>query len=384
MSYIIVHFLIFSFVPCVLHYTYRSHCISINSDFRFNSSLKWNIPLIVSIIIYSLIIGFAYNTGVDYHHYYEYYVSSVRGRFDYWGEGREIGFQYLIKTLSSISESPAVFFIICSLLNNYAWVKVSSLFGKASWLVMFMLYITLFPLSMNLYRQYMAMAFLMIAFSLLMKRELPFNMKGWDIKITLFLIVLAFFFHTSSIAGLVMYFICYCCRNLNIHRMLLICIVLLTTFLSDTLLVSAFEQFNMIVETFQTVSNKGYGFEEMVDTQWDESRMKYVLMMIHIVYIWYADKVLKVNSKSRFLLYTMVFYFILLPISMQEIMLRIRTYLSPFMAIGIALTLYYSLNQKFNKASIPYPLLFASIVDFSYVIYNLYNLGELFPLKYLD
>lgn len=382
MWYLIVHLFVFSLVPCVLHYSYRSHSLSNSSN--FNSTLKWSIPLILSILTYSLIIGFAYNTGEDYTLYYEYYVSSVRGQFDDWGERREIGFQYLVKSLSSISESPALFFILCSLLNNYAWVKVSSLFGKASWFVMFMLYIILYPLSMNLYRQYMAIAFLLIAFSLLMKRELSFNMKGWDIKIILLLIALAFFFHTSSIAGLVMYFLGYCCRNANINKILLICIVLLTTILSDTLLVSAFEQLNLIVETFQAVSNKGYGFEEMVDTQWDESRMKYVLMIIHIVYIWYADKVLKANSQSRFILYLMVFYFILLPISMQEIMLRIRTYLSPFMAIGIALTLYFNVNQKYKKVSIPYPLLLASIVDFSYILFNLYNLGELFPLKYLD
>ena len=103
-------------------------------------------------------------------------------------------------------------------------------------------------------------------------------------------------------------------------------------------------------------------------------------MVIHLNYVWYADKVLKATNGSRFLFYAMVLSFILIPISLQEILLRIRIYMAPFMSISIALTLYYNIKQK--GLGINIPLIFAFIVDLAYICFNLYNLGEFFPLQY--
>lgn len=380
MWYVIFHLILFSFVPFALKQTFKSPQFNIAMVGEHYVSMKWNGLLVCGIIIYSVFVGFAYDTGQDYWHYYDHYISSVYGLSDWWGSGREVGYQYLIQKLAMVFSSPAAFFVLCALFNNFAWANVSSLFGKASSVVMWLLYLNLYPLSMNLYRQYIAMAFLIIAYCVVTRKNYSFRLKDKANCFFIILLLLAFLFHTSSIAGMFLYFLCFLLCRININKWILLGSVAIVSISANTILVGAFEQFNIIVQSFQTISGKGYEFEEMLDTQWGESRMIYVLMVIHLIYVWYADKVLKATNGSRFLFYAMVLSFILIPISLQEILLRIRIYMAPFMSISIALTLYYNIKQKGLGSNIP--LIFAFIVDLAYICFNLYNLGEFFPLQY--
>lgn len=382
MGYVLYYVLVFSIIPTALYVSCKKGGIKCFNTVEHLQKNKNSLSLIIGILIYSVLLGVTYDTGVDYHFYHDFYKSEVRGVFDLWGSGREFGYRTLVSFLANIFDSHVAFFMLCAFFNAFVWVKVCRMYGAAASCIMIVWYVYMFQLSLNLYRQYMAMALLMFAF------YVYFTNDSTKIKLTLrkyiivvLLIILAFLFHTSSLIGASLIVACYCLKGVKINKWCVIALIIATTVSSRTLLNVFFNSMNSIVLMSQSVTGKGYEFEGILDSQWDESRMLYMLMLVHIIYVWYADKIFKNNNNHlKFLYITMCFAFIIMPLTHQEILLRIRIYLMNIVTISVGVMIYYYFRNKNGLRH--FPLFIAGIIDLSYFLYNLYNQGMAFPLEF--
>lgn len=366
-----------------VYYTYKHHSIlPRNMGVIIYKDSYFHIWILVSITVFSIAMAFTYNTGQDYHYYYDYYKAVAGGHHDTWGEGREIGYQTLVGILSKISKLPSTFFFFCSFLNLYVWVKIGSLYGRASSAILFVWFLLMFPLSLNLYRQYIAMALFMFVYFLYIsngKNNIIFEKKC---LLLLSLLVLVFFFHSSSLIVIPYISILLVVSKFNISKWWLIALLIFVTIASDTLLSQYLLSLDEAAILFRDLSSKGYELEDMGKTQWDTSRMLYIIMIIHVIYIWFADKHMKKNSHLTFLFYAMVLSFILMPLTRQEILLRLRLYIDNFMVIGLALTIFFNFRNGIMKKN---AVLAAAItVHFLYICYNMYIMGIAFPLTFKD
>lgn len=317
MEYVLYYLFVFLLIPTAQYIKYKNSSNNILYLGVNFPKYKSNIFVGFCILIYSILLGITYNTGQDYWHYYDHYNSDLRNAYDLWGSGREVGYRWLISLLSSIFSSHVSFFILCAFLNAYVWDKVCSLYGKAASYIMFMWYLVMFPLSLNLYRQYIAMAILMYTYYIFFTHyDSNKKFSRWNLLV-IALLCTAFFFHTSSIIGISMLVLCFLFRKIKINKWFTIFVIIAVTVSSNTILKDLFNSINTIVVLSQDVTGKGYDFEEMLDTVWDESRMQYVVMMFHIIYIWYADKYFKSNSHLNFLYIAMALCFILIPMTQQ-------------------------------------------------------------------
>lgn len=381
MEYVLYYLLVFMLIPTAQYIKYRS---SIN-DFSYLGvyfpKYKSNVFVGICIITYSILLGITYDTGQDYLYYYGHYNSELRNVNDVWGSGRELGYRWLVSLLSSSFSSHVAFFIFCAFLNAYVWDKICSMYGKAAPYIMFMWYLIMFPLSLNLYRQYIAMAILMYAYYLFfIHYDSNKKFSKWNLLVV-GLLCIAFLFHTSSIIGVFMFIACFLLRKVKINKWLTIFIIIVVTISANTVLKDLFNYINTIVVLTQSVTGKGYEFDGMLDSYWDESRMQYIIMIIHIIYVWNADKIFKSNPHLNFLYIAMILSFILIPITQQEILLRIRIYLINIMVIGMGILMYnFFIKSAINRRSVL--LLIAFITDISYYIFKLYQLGQSFPLQF--
>lgn len=382
MGYVLYYVLVFSIIPTALYVSCKKGGIKCFNTVEHLQKNKNSLSLTIGILIYSVLLGVTYDTGVDYHFYHDFYKSEVRGVFDLWGSGREFGYRTLVSFLANIFDSHVAFFMLCAFFNAFVWVKVCRMYGAAASCIMIVWYVYMFQLSLNLYRQYMAMAFLMFAFYVFFTNnnstKIKYILKKYIVVVLL--LILAFLFHTSSLIGVFLIAVCYCLKGVKINKWCVIALIIITTVSSSTLLSGFFNSMNSIVLMSQSVTGKTYEFEGMLDSQWDESRMLYMVMLIHIIYVWYADKIFKNNNHLKFLYVTMCLTFIIMPLTNQEIMLRIRIYLMNIVTISVGVMIYYYLGYK--KASHSSILLLAFTADALYFLYQLYGLGEEFPLQF--
>lgn len=381
MGYVLYYVLVFSIIPTALYISCKKGEIKCFNTVEHLQKNKNSLSLIIGILIYSVLLGVTYDTGVDYHFYHDFYKSEVRGVFDLWGSGREFGYRTLVSFLADIFDSHVAFFMLCAFLNAFVWVKVCRMYGQASFYIMIMWYMYMFPLSLNLYRQYIAMAILMYTYYIFFSQNSMETKRSKKIYIQIILLIyVAFLFHTSSIVGVFLILMCFLLKNLNINKWIIISLIIFSTVTSRTILNDLFNSVNSVIIISQSVTGKGYGFDEMLESQWDESRMLYIVMIIHIIYVWYADKIFKYNSHLKFLYIAMCLSFILIPITHQEILLRIRIYLINIMTIAIGVLIYHYFGRKNSLR--PFPLFIGFLFDISYSFYNLYNQGIAFPLEF--
>lgn len=134
------------------------------------------------------------------------------------GEGREIGYRYLVDILSSYCHYPYVFFGFCAFLGMGALLCVSLKFGKAAPYIVLGWALYLFNLSMNLYRQYIAMSLIFYALYILLSQKV----KKKKLLGASICIILAYFFHRSSLVGVLCVFSVYFLRNHIVNKWILL------------------------------------------------------------------------------------------------------------------------------------------------------------------
>lgn len=148
-------------------------------------------------LVLLIVAGFRWNVGTDYINYESIFEVYQSGNDPYW-TNFEIGFALLNKCIAAIANSQ-VLFLVSSYITLYYIFKTIKENSIDPFLSIFLFY-TLYSYcdSLNIVRQYIAMA---ICFSALK------NLKENELKKYVFKIILACFFHASAICMLPIYFL---------------------------------------------------------------------------------------------------------------------------------------------------------------------------------
>lgn len=335
---------------------------------------KYNIFIYFSLGCYILLRTFAYNTGADYLAYFGHYMDRANDYINPWGEQREVGYRILIDALSSVIKSPNAFFLICSALGLGTVVKLALKYGKAAPYIVLGWILFLFNLSMNLYRQYIAMAIMLIGYLFLLS-----NKSRKHLIIASLCGIWAFLFHHSSAVGIVMMVIIYLLRNKQINKWWLIFGICITTVSSMTILKGLIESFGSYSDMYMEMNDRSYMASDMYDSMYDPSKVTYVNMLCSIIIVWYGDKVMRTNSHLRFLYYTLAFSLLVEPLMRQEILMRMRLYLVNFAFIGYGLIVYFSISKFCIKKLFPLLVVVSFHIAYMYVYQNLQLFVD-FPL----
>lgn len=337
-----------------------------------NNNLRLHILVIMTMMLYVIFRSYTFETGMDYNGYYENYRSYVHGAFTEWGDNREIGYKVLVQCLTKVSASPALFFGFCALLSYGSMILVSSMFRKASWLIMLMWPLFMIVLSENLYRQYISISFILLAYYFWIQKENKY--------ITVLLAVLSVLFHTSALFGIILIGGVYLLKDVRIPRTWLLVAVAISTVFGTVLLDRYLDTLNFVSQMYLSSTGKYYDTSSMLDSYYGESRMIYFVQISNMIVLWYAGKIMENDHKLRFLYYLMALSFFLNPVTRQEILMRVSLYIRCFLPIGYGIVIYsYS-----KKAQIKYLLLFLAIFfNIIYMMYGWYNHGQSFPLKFL-
>ena len=108
----------------------------------------------------------------------------------------EPGFMLYVRLLNCISDSPQIMIITSSLFIMYSFYLFIKKYSCCVWLSVFLFFSLFFNASLNIMRQYIAIAFLLYSFDYVIRRE--------KIKFLLLLLI-AFLFHFPSIIFIIAY-----------------------------------------------------------------------------------------------------------------------------------------------------------------------------------
>ena len=360
MFYIIFYSIISLFIPLTLRgFNYET------TSGKFG--IIWTRGLFIAFIATTLLRGYAYETGQDYWHYWDYYLNIANGRFDDWGEHTELGYRFLVRVLSYLSDSPYLFFISSSIVVFTSMLYVSQRQKQAAPYIMLLWWPFMFGLSYNLYRQYFAISFILIAFYAF------YDKKTW---MSVVFVILALLFHTSSVVPVsVIIGIIYLSRY-KINKWILIGAVILTTIYSHYMV----EQLALLGDnlTLFYAAQTGQVYEStgILETLYEKSSLVYINLLQYVVWIWYGDKYVEEHEEHRTLFYIMSISLILIPITRQEILMRLCHYFVAFSPIFIGLMCS---DNKYRKKL---PFILSLVYLFLYHFYGMYVMQKDFPLIY--
>lgn len=152
---------------------------------------KKKIFLVLLIVILTIVAGFRGSTvGIDTHSYY----ADIQARFPYSWHFREEGFRLVSNSIMDFTNNPQIVFVFCAFVTNLLIIlRLWDFREDTRFSFVILLYLLLFYSdSMNIMRQYVAVALMFYGTRYLKKKKLlafiPF-------------LVIAFFFHRSSLLG---------------------------------------------------------------------------------------------------------------------------------------------------------------------------------------
>lgn len=288
-------------------------------------NITWTKDLIFAFVITVLIRGLAYDTGADWLAYYNFIVDASHNRYNDWAEHSEWLFKEFVKVLCALNLWYCTFFIIVSALIVYSLIKISSLFGKAMPYIMISWYPILFSLSLNIYRQYIAISLIYLCIYLWC--------KGYK-KVSLISIMIAILFHTSAISAIafILLVILMCKREINIWIYIAIIVIsnIGTRFVLDRFLnlaagfSSKFQIGNSNVYDIQGFSDSMYG-----------TTYTWILMIVNIACVYLSNKIKNLYLNYKYFHYASIIAYILYPICQQELLLRILLYVQMYVPITL-------------------------------------------------
>lgn len=197
---------------------------------------EYAVLAVVSVVLYTLVLGLRYNVGGDYQGYVGYY-EDVSGRASASDVPFEIGFYWLIRVLKFFELPPtSLFLATCAIQMTFMMIWLRRYTFLAPWLIYFYFTTLLAFQSMNTIRQAMAFTILLCAVLQLLDRK-PLQY--------LMLVALASTLHTSALLFLPLYFVLD--RELVLSRLWQIALVVIAyvsanavkDFLFDTLPLAA-------------------------------------------------------------------------------------------------------------------------------------------------
>lgn len=356
--YILFYFLLGLIVPLAL-------CNDQERKIRF-LGYDWNVPILMAVTFVVLIRSFAYNTGTDYLAYYKHYFYVAHGLRDYWGEHREIGYQWLVALLAKISDHPQLFFGVSAFIFTYSVLKISRLFGKPERFILLLWPLFMFILSYNLYRQYIAISLLLLA--------ICYYVNGKKIKMGIAFVV-SFLFHTSAVVGIAVIIGVWFYRNRVIKINYLLIALGITTVLSSKVSLILSKLADIFSIFYFYVTGKIYSSDDIIRSMYETSSLLYINSLAYGIFIWYGHKLCEKYPKYLFFFYMFSLACILEPITRQEILMRLWLYIQAFTPIFLGILFYNYRNVQ------KYPILWGALgYKVLYYLYALNTLGNLHPL----
>ena len=335
-------------------------------SFRF-AGITWNTRLLLLFLITILVRGFAYDTGQDYQHYYDYYENVVRDLPDEWGEHTELGFRILVDVLATFFSSPSAFFVFSSVIVLGAMIRVCQRFENSEAWIMVLWWWFMHSLSYNLYRQYYAISFVLLAY---------FYYKENQFKKSVFFVLLSILFHTSSILPIAVVYILERFSKIRYSKWIPVICVILTTVVSQLFMSQIAAACDMLSVYYALATGQLYEGVDLLDTAYDSSVLLYPNMIVYIIWIWLGYDYCEEHEELKGLFNIFALSLILTPITRQEILMRICLYFVAFSPIMLGILLSSELRR--NR------LLICSIgYIFIYYCYNLHYLLDEFPLVFI-
>lgn len=366
MFFVLLYFTSGLLMPLALN-SYRTTTIGDNGFY----GLRWTPFLVLALFLAVGLRGLAYDTGVDYLYYFNHYSNVNRGVFDAWGERSDFGYKILVQILAFVSARPELFFILASAFYMVATLKFASIFGRAVFYIVLVWPFFLFILSMNLYRQYLAISTIYLIVSALFHRRT---------FVALILSAVAISFHFSSIIAIFVLFGVFLFRKTNVHWLIPIIILLVIYFLANRIneiILFSIEVFQLV---FSGVKSYNYSINIIGATAYEPSVIRYVVLFINCIWIWLGFKISSRNVSFRVVYYLSIISFFLYPISQQEILSRIHLYFLAFVPFMIGILLY-----EYRRTSYFRFFLLCCTVVFYLIryVYYLFKLGQDFPYRSL-
>jgi hypothetical protein len=364
MLFVLLYFSIGLLIPLALNNHLTSYI-----DRRGYYNVRWTPFLVYVSLLWILVRGLAYNTGVDYLYYYSHYLNVHSNVYNSWGEHTEFGYKLLIKFLTLISAKPELFFTISSCFYLVSSIKLSSIFGRSVFYIMLIWPLFMFILSMNLYRQYIALsAIYLLVYYLFNKRYL----------LSAFFCLVAISFHFSSIISIASILIIYLFKNVYTrwyYISLILILIYLTSGIVNRYLFLTFDVIQLYLSDFKAYS---YSVEELERKLYQTTLLQYVVMTINVIWIWLGEKVSKQSGFFRLIYFMSVISFLLYPLSQQEILSRIHLYFMSFVPFMLGyLLFYYRRKSMFRFYLLTCTMLFYLVR----YLYYLYKLGFDFPYQ---
>ena len=315
------------------------------------STSFWTIGLILVLMLACLIKGLSYDMGADYLEYVNIFKRISRSSFHSRGE-LEFGYFFLNKILAFFQLNLPWIFIVNSFIVFYSLLYLASQlkYNMAISVVLWIFF--LYIMSNNIWRQYDAMGFMMIAFTKLVQADVSDEKKFIAKKLLGFTIFsgIAYLFHKTAVIYFVVFLLLWIIRKKHFNVFIILGAITITfiytaIFVQNsnmTALATAMEL--MGYSDTYTLSNK---FEEYTEFSVLSETKEY---LVHVFTILAGDYILRKNKKNykyRLLYYVVVFYFILYPFGrFHSLFVRLIMYAQMLIPFYYGLTLYYLKKEQ--------------------------------------
>lgn len=359
-----------------------------NRSGQNRSASFWTIGLIFVLMLACLIKGLSYDMGTDYLEYVNIYKRISRFGF-HSHEKLEIGYVFLNKILAFFQLNLPWIFIVNSFIVFYSLLYLASQLKHNVAISVVLWFFFLYIMSNNLWRQYDAMGFMMIAFTKLIQTDASNEKKFIAKKLLGFTIFsgIACLFHKTAIIYFIVFLLLWTIRKKHLNVLIIlgaitISFIYTAAFVQNsnmTVLSTAMEL--MGYSDTYTLANK---FEEYTEYSVLSEIKEYI---VHVFTILAGDYILRKdgeNYKYRLFYYATVFYFILYPFGrFHSVFVRLILYAQMLIPFYYGLTLYYlkkeqkrSLVARVYKTAI-YFMLFLFFVDFyQYIASSTESIGH--------
>ena len=289
--------------------------------------------------------------GTDYLEYANMFKRIARTSFNS-REELEWGYFLLNKVLAFLQLNLPWIFIINSFIVFYCLLYFASKVRHNMALSVVLWIFFFYIMSNNLWRQYDAMGFMMIAFAKLMQTDECDDNKSVYKKLLGFAIFsgIAFLFHRTAIIYFAIFLLLWMVRKMHLNVLVILASITITFIYT-----AIFVQNSDMTALATAMDLMGYGdtytlsnkFEEYTEFSLLSEFKEYI---VHVLTILAGDYILRKNKndyKYRIVYYVVAFYFILYPFGrFHSLFVRLMLYAQMLIPFYYGLTLYYLKKER--------------------------------------
>ncbi|MBQ6710605.1 MAG: EpsG family protein [Bacteroidales bacterium] len=330
---------------------------------HYNQSLPFaSFEIIISLLLFALVAGLRYNTGVDYLSYLEDYLQISHGGEPY--HDYEPIFMGIMRLLAHNRIHYSVFFAFCAFLQLFfVYYALKDYRYLLPYVGLYIMLGPLFMIWMNGIRQCIVVCFFLFLSNRILKKDVIWYVIG---------IVIASYIHKSALFLLPLFLIVYVPAKwfYNSKNNLLILVSCIILGMSPLWL----EHITILQSLFEKIGYVSYGLE--IDRLVSEENLeatamgpgRIMLLLLDVMLILLYPKV-SAFYKSRFIDQSFIIYFLgtcvyNLLVNTSHLFLRPVTYLTVFILVVLPATLVYLKSNKHK-----WQFYFISGFAYIYVVY---------------